>query len=66
MFGLEPETMYRPNDPAMAIVGAPQTLANQRQRGDGPAYYRHGGRVLYRGQDVIDWLKSKRVEPAAA
>ena len=64
-FGIDPDAMYATSDPALAILGAPQTLANQRSRGLGAPYYRHGGKILYRGADVIEFLESKRVEPEA-
>jgi predicted DNA-binding transcriptional regulator AlpA len=35
-------------------------------RGDGPPRYRTGRRILYRRSEVIAWLESRRVEPAAA
>lgn len=43
----------------------PHTLANQRARDDGPPYYKIGGRVLYDLDELNEWLRSKRVDPAA-
>lgn len=38
------------------------TLGLMRQRGEGPAFYRVGGVVRYRREDVDAWLASCRVE----
>jgi len=42
---------------------APSTLADLRQRGDGPAFCRLSARnVRYMRRDVLDWLRARRVE----
>lgn len=38
-----------------------KTLANWRSQGDGPAYTKIGGRVMYRLFDVIKWEDSRRI-----
>lgn len=40
------------------------TLRQQRWRGIGPPYVRTAGRVLYRREDVEQWLAVRRVDPA--
>jgi Helix-turn-helix domain len=39
---------------------APRTLDNMRQRGTGPLYGKHGGRVRYHRDDLIAWADSTR------
>ncbi|MDT3724896.1 helix-turn-helix domain-containing protein [Streptomyces sp. DSM 41972] len=47
---------------------APQTLANYRWRGEGPAYIKtspaRSGRVLYRRSAIEQWLTERTVIPA--
>lgn len=38
-----------------------KTLANWRSQGDGPAYTKIGGRVMYRLIDVVKWEDSRRL-----
>lgn len=48
---------------------APQTLANYRWRGEGPAYIKTSpsrtGRVLYRPSAIEQWLSDRTIVPAA-
>ena len=39
---------------------APRTLDNMRQRGTGPLYGKHGGRVRYHHDDLVAWADSTR------
>lgn len=39
---------------------APRTLDNMRQRGTGPLYSKHGGRVVYHRNDLIEWSNQHR------
>jgi hypothetical protein len=39
---------------------APRTLDNMRQRGTGPLYNKHGGRVRYHRDDLIAWADQSR------
>ncbi len=38
----------------------PRTLDNMRQRGTGPLYSKHGGRVVYHRDDLIAWSNMHR------
>jgi Helix-turn-helix domain len=38
----------------------PRTLDNMRQRGTGPLYTKHGGRVVYHRDDLIAWSNDNR------
>jgi hypothetical protein len=37
-----------------------------RNRGEGPAYIRHGQRVVYKVEDLEQWLDRRRVDPEAS
>ena len=37
-----------------------RTLDNMRQRGTGPLYSKHGGRVRYHRDDVLAWVNASR------
>jgi Helix-turn-helix domain len=38
----------------------PRTLENMRQRGTGPIYGKHGGRVVYHRDDLDAWSEATR------
>ena len=38
----------------------PRTLDNMRQRGTGPLYGKHGGRVRYHRDDLLAWARESR------
>ncbi len=38
----------------------PRTLDNMRQRGTGPLYSKHGGRVVYHRDDLVAWSNENR------
>ncbi|MEQ1696748.1 MAG: helix-turn-helix domain-containing protein [Hyphomicrobiaceae bacterium] len=48
------------NEAAAFLRLAPRTLDNMRQRGTGPLYNKHGGRVRYHRDDLIDWADQSR------
>jgi hypothetical protein len=41
------------------------TLAKLRCKGGGPAYLKLGRKVVYRGGDLADWLRMRRVHNTA-
>ena len=57
---------YQPIDEEMRLLGSIDRLAQWRHHGQGPAFYRIGRKVLYRGADINAWLEARRVEPTAA
>ena len=61
-----PDTYYRTDDAALAIIATRGTLSQWRYRGAGPRYVRLGGRVLYLGADLNAYLDSLVIEPTAA
>ena len=44
---------------------SPRTLERWRWTGDGPAYFKIGGRVVYRLDDVEDYERRRRCESMA-
>ncbi len=61
----DPDTLYPTNDPTLRVLGSPQTLAHWRSERRGPPYIKACGRILYRGDDLNEWIESRRVQTAA-
>ena len=57
---------YVLGDSELEIIGTREKLAQWRHRMVGPAFYKMGKKVIYRGVDLNAWAESQRVEPAAA
>ena len=55
------DQLYLTSDPALLILGPYSTLAHWRHEGRGPAYFKFGSKVAYRGSDLNDWIESQRV-----
>ena len=52
MTRFDPTRYYRTTDPELSILATRVTLAQWRHRGEGPAYFRFGNRVLYEGRGL--------------
>ena len=63
---IDPDIYYAPSAPELRQVAAEQTLARWRHEGRGPAFVKSGSRVLYRGAEVLAWLKRRRIKTHAA
>ena len=48
---------------AAELNTTPNALATDRCRGRGPAYIKHGGKVVYRRLDFLAYQQAGRVEP---
>ena len=59
----EDERHYVLGDPELELLGDREKLAQWRHKKIGPAYYKLGRKIVYRGQDLNDWAESRRVEP---
>lgn len=57
---------YQPNDSEMRQIATADRLAQWRHYGKGPAYFKLGNKVIYRGEDLNTWVTARRVEPEAA
>lgn len=56
----EPSPFMTLQEAAAFLRLDPRTLDNMRQRGTGPLYSKHGGRVVYRRDDLIAWSNDSR------
>ncbi|MFI5329940.1 MAG: helix-turn-helix domain-containing protein [Desulfobaccales bacterium] len=50
---------------AKILAVSAQTLRNYRHLGRGPAYSKRGRMVRYRVADLLDYMKSGRIDPEA-
>jgi len=55
---------YVLGDDELAILGDREKLAQWRHKGVGPAFYRMGRKIVYRGSDLNTWADAQRVEPS--
>ena len=61
----DPDRLYRPDDSALRMIAARQTMAQWRAAGQGPPYLKLGARVGYRGSDLNAWVERQLVRPRA-
>lgn len=54
---------YVLGDSELGIIGDREKLAQWGHKGVGPAYYRLGRKIVYRGVDLNLWAETNRVEP---
>ena len=60
----EDDRCYVLGDTELEILGDRDKLAQWRHKCVGPAYYKIGRKVVYRGSDLNAWLAANRVEPS--
>ena len=60
----ENERSYVPGDPELDIIGDREKLAQWRHKMKGPAFYRLGRKIIYRGADLNAWVDANRVDPS--
>lgn len=64
MSGLfENDRSYVLGDPELDLIGDREKLAQWRHRNVGPAYYKLGRKIVYRGKDLNAWTEATRVDP---
>jgi len=56
---------YVLGDDELNLIGDREKLAQWRHKGVGPAFYRMGRKIVYRGSDLNAWSDAQRVEPSA-
>jgi hypothetical protein len=56
---------YVLGDAELELIGDRDKLAQWRHKGLGPAFYRLGRKIIYRGADLNIWAEANRVEPGA-
>lgn len=59
----ENDRCYLLGDPELELLGDRDKLAQWRHKDVGPAYYKLGRKVVYRGSDLNVWLDANRVDP---
>ena len=60
----EDERAYVLGDPDLDLIGDRDKLAQWRYKGMGPAFYRLGRKIVYRGEDLNAWVERQRFEPS--
>lgn len=62
MYRFEDDRYYRTSDPELLVIATPGTMAKWRCMGVGPPFMKFGGRILYLGKDLNEWLDRHRVD----
>lgn len=62
----EQNRIYVLGDKELNIIGDRYKLAQWRHKGVGPAFYKLGRKIVYRGADLNAWADAQRVEPGKA
>lgn len=62
----ENERTYVLGDPELNLIASRERLAQWRHLCRGPAYYKLGRKILYRGKDLNAWLEMNRKDPGGA
>jgi len=56
----DPGAWLTTHETARSLGLNPKTLANMRTVGTGPCFHKIGGKVWYRGQDIIAYQRRRR------
>jgi hypothetical protein len=59
----EQNRIYVLSDDELNVIGDREKLAQWRHKNTGPAYYRLGRKIIYRGSDLNAWAEANRVDP---
>ena len=57
---------YVLGDKELELIGDREKLAQWRYKGVGPAFYKMGKKVVYRGVDLNSWAEDNRVDPSSS
>ena len=60
----ENDRSYILGDPELDIIGDRDKLAQWRHKRMGPAYYKLGRKVIYRGSDLNAWAEANKTDPS--
>ena len=55
---------YVLGDQELDLIGDRDKLAQWRHKGMGPAFYRLGRKIIYRGADLNAWAEAQRFDPS--
>ena len=58
----EVPALASPAEVAEYLQSTTAALAQDRYKGTGPKFIKHGSRVLYRWSDVLEWLGRKTIQ----
>lgn len=61
----ENDRNYLLGDPELDLIGDRSKLAQWRHKGIGPAYYKLGRKIIYRGTDLNAWAALHRFDPSS-
>lgn len=59
----EDKRNYILGDPELELIGDRAKLAQWRYYGFGPAFYKLGRKIVYRGEDLNAWAEARKVQP---
>ncbi len=54
---------YVLGDPELEVIGDKAKLAQWRHKNVGPAFYKLGRKIIYRGADLNEWAEANRIDP---
>jgi len=57
---------YLLGDADLDIIADRDKLAQWRHKCFGPAYYKLGRKIIYRGSDLNAWVEAHKIEPGKA
>ena len=60
----EDDRNYVLGDSELELLGDRDKLAQWRHKRMGPAFYRLGRKIIYRGSDLNAWAEGSRVDPS--
>jgi hypothetical protein len=59
----ENDRNYLLADADLEIIADRDKLAQWRHKGFGPAYYKLGRKIIYRGCDLNAWVEARKIDP---
>ena len=60
----EQDRNYTLGDTDLDLIGDRDKLAQWRHKGMGPAFYKLGRKIIYRGADLNAWAEAQKVDPS--
>ena len=58
----EQDRNYTLGDPELQLLGSREKLSQWRHRNIGPAYFKLGRKIIYRGEDLNKWVQARKVD----
>ncbi|MGB4113870.1 MAG: MerR family transcriptional regulator [Yoonia sp.] len=60
----EEDRNYVLGDGELSLIGDSNKLAQWRHKRMGPAFYKLGRKIIYRGVDLNAWAEAQRIDPS--